>query len=140
MPDKSNREIGRLAGADHHTVDSVRLELEAGGEIPHLNDRTGADGKAYPATRPQVRKITHLPPSPRFRTIGVGNPTPPNDGKIGLVMRCLILDTCKTYQVSQVGHLPPSPPTGTSKNHVLKIQHLPPSLARMARCGRFTKR
>jgi transposase-like protein len=43
----SDRKIAEHIGVDHKTVSAVRRELEAGGEIPHLDQRQGKNGKAY---------------------------------------------------------------------------------------------
>lgn len=51
-PQLSNREHARRTGVDHKTVNSVRGELQSGGEIPHLDTRTAPDGKSYPASQP----------------------------------------------------------------------------------------
>src|SRR5205807_2339709 len=40
------------------TVGAVRENLQTGGEIPHLKDRKGADGKTYP------RIVQYIDPSP----------------------------------------------------------------------------
>ncbi|NJO81962.1 MAG: hypothetical protein HC828_03675, partial [Blastochloris sp.] len=45
----SNREIADRVKCDHKTVGAVRTALEQGGEIPHLTERKGADGKTYAA-------------------------------------------------------------------------------------------
>lgn len=47
-PAKSNRAVAAAVGIDHKTAGGVRRELESGGEIPHLDDREGRDGKTYP--------------------------------------------------------------------------------------------
>jgi ParB-like chromosome segregation protein Spo0J len=46
-PYRSNREIAKKTGIDHKTVEPVRRQLEAGGEIPHLKTIKGMDGKEY---------------------------------------------------------------------------------------------
>lgn len=46
-PYRSNREIAKKTGIDHKTVEPVRRQLEAGGEIPHLKTVKGMDGKEY---------------------------------------------------------------------------------------------
>ncbi|MCL2623771.1 MAG: hypothetical protein FWD31_08910 [Planctomycetaceae bacterium] len=43
----SDRQIADHVGVDKNTVASVRRELEAGGEIHHVNCREGKDGKSY---------------------------------------------------------------------------------------------
>lgn len=44
-PEASDRVIAAQAKVDHKTVGAVRRQAEAGGEIPHLAERVGADGK-----------------------------------------------------------------------------------------------
>jgi len=44
----SDRKVGRYVGVSHRTVASVRQELESGGQIVHLKERKGLDGKTYP--------------------------------------------------------------------------------------------
>lgn len=53
-PEASNREVARVMKVDHHTVASVREDLESTGEFPQLERTIGADGKARPARRPAV--------------------------------------------------------------------------------------
>jgi hypothetical protein len=48
-PDLSNRQIGKLAKADHHKVADRRGELEGTGEISPVEKTLGADGKARKA-------------------------------------------------------------------------------------------
>jgi hypothetical protein len=52
----SDRAIAKIAKVDHKTVGAKRKELEATGEIPQLEKRTGADGKtrATPAEKPKT--------------------------------------------------------------------------------------
>lgn len=47
-----DRVHARRCGVDHKTVTSIRADLVAVGEIPHLTEREGADGKTYPASKP----------------------------------------------------------------------------------------
>lgn len=51
VPGWSNRRVAKLLGVDHHTVASVRVEIEGTGEIPQLTGTTGLDGKTRPTTR-----------------------------------------------------------------------------------------
>ena len=46
-PDATNRKIAAALGVDHKTVGSVRERLEADGEIPQVEARTGIDGTTY---------------------------------------------------------------------------------------------
>lgn len=62
-PGWSNRRMAKSLGVDHHTVASVRLELEPTGEILQLNYTTGLDGKDRPATR--VAQVVHRSPQER---------------------------------------------------------------------------
>lgn len=51
FPGRSSRDIAKQIGCDHKTVEAARRSHEAGGEIPQLHERTGADGKTYQARR-----------------------------------------------------------------------------------------
>lgn len=51
FPDRSSRDIAKQIGCDHKTVEAARQTQESGGEIPHVDERVGADGKTYPAHR-----------------------------------------------------------------------------------------
>jgi phage N-6-adenine-methyltransferase len=57
MPEKSDRHLGRMAGADHKTVGAVRAGLEESGEIPQFekreDPRTGE--RTQPATKPTAK-------------------------------------------------------------------------------------
>jgi hypothetical protein len=48
-PKLSARYLGRLVGVDHHTAQDVKNAMIAGGEIPHLDEIEGKDGKTYRA-------------------------------------------------------------------------------------------
>jgi hypothetical protein len=56
-PEKSDRHIGTIAGADHKTVAKERRKQEGVGEIPHVAKRADTKGRKQPA----IRK---LPPKP----------------------------------------------------------------------------
>jgi hypothetical protein len=49
-PRQSNRLLAELVGVDKNTVQSVRHQLIAGGEIHHVGARDGKDGKVYRPT------------------------------------------------------------------------------------------
>jgi site-specific DNA-methyltransferase (adenine-specific) len=53
-PESSDRWVAGKTGVNHRTVANVRRRLEAGGEILHLPERDGCDGKKYPAAKPTV--------------------------------------------------------------------------------------
>jgi hypothetical protein len=53
-PTSSDRTVAGKTGVNHRTVANVRRRLEAGGEILHLPERDGCDGKKYPAAKPTV--------------------------------------------------------------------------------------
>jgi hypothetical protein len=55
-PNCSNRSIAEQVKLDKNTVQSVRADLETGGEIHHVEERVGRDGKAQPAERKSSRK------------------------------------------------------------------------------------
>jgi hypothetical protein len=62
-PEKSNRQIAKVAKVDHKTVGTIRAEKVATGEIPQLKKTVGADGKTrkQPATRPSPSHREHPP-------------------------------------------------------------------------------
>jgi hypothetical protein len=72
-----DRVHARRCGVDHKTVTSVRGDLVAVGEIPHLPEREGADGKTYPASKPPA-KVAPEPPAPATpaETSGPASPSP----------------------------------------------------------------
>jgi len=46
-PKKSDRHIAQKTGSHHSTVSKSRKELQTGGEISHVENVTGSDGKTY---------------------------------------------------------------------------------------------
>lgn len=52
-PDLTDRELAKLALADHKTVAARRAEAEASGDIPHISpaERVEADGRKSRASR-----------------------------------------------------------------------------------------
>jgi len=59
-PSQSNRQIGEQTKTSHHTVEAVRTEMEATGQIAQLDKTTGADGKTRKRTKsttPEKEKI-----------------------------------------------------------------------------------
>jgi ParB-like chromosome segregation protein Spo0J len=46
-PERSDRWLADVVGADHKTISSVRRHLEVRGEIPQVNRLYGKDGKSY---------------------------------------------------------------------------------------------
>ena len=55
-PERSDRATAKIAHADNKTVAAVRERLEAGEEIPHVEERVGKDGKTQPAGKKPRRK------------------------------------------------------------------------------------
>jgi ParB-like chromosome segregation protein Spo0J len=49
-PQLSNRQHARALAVDAKTVAAVRVAAQEAGEIPHVPDLQGSDGKLYPAT------------------------------------------------------------------------------------------
>lgn len=49
---RSDRVIAEATGTSHHTVATVRVELESVGQIAQLTRRTGSDGKDYRSRQP----------------------------------------------------------------------------------------
>jgi hypothetical protein len=69
-PAKSDRQLGKIAKADHKTVAAQRDRMEATGEIPQVTERAGADGKtrkAKPAAEKQFYRRP-LPHKPELKT------------------------------------------------------------------------
>jgi hypothetical protein len=64
-PAQSDRAVAKMAKVDHKTVAAVRTEAEAGGEIPHVANRTDTKGRQQPAKK-TIRK-TPLDNSVRLR-------------------------------------------------------------------------
>lgn len=65
-PEKSNRQIAAGLQVDHKTVQAVRRDVEATGEIPQLSKTIGADGKARPKPKgppPAKEPAVLRPPS-----------------------------------------------------------------------------
>ncbi len=54
QPDRSNREIGKLVKADHHTVGTVRERLERTGELPKVSATVGRDGRTRRTTEQRL--------------------------------------------------------------------------------------
>jgi hypothetical protein len=54
-PEKSDRQIGEVAKASHHTVASVRADQEGRGQIAHVETRTDTQGRKQPARKERVR-------------------------------------------------------------------------------------
>src|SRR5262249_35114546 len=62
QPEKSNRQIAKIARADDKTVGTVRAGLEATAEIPQLKKTVGADGKAR---KQPTKKVNEESPKPK---------------------------------------------------------------------------
>jgi len=58
-PQWSNNRLADALGVSKNTVEDVRQELEAAGQIERMNELTGSDGRAYPRTQ-TPRKQTVL--------------------------------------------------------------------------------
>jgi hypothetical protein len=56
QPEKSDRQIGKMAEADNKTVAVVRGDLERREEIPHVKARTDTKGRQQPATKAKKAK------------------------------------------------------------------------------------
>jgi ParB-like chromosome segregation protein Spo0J len=60
MPEKSDRELGRMIKSDHKVIGRARRRLESTGAAPQLQKRVGGDGKArkQPAKKVQTDKAS----------------------------------------------------------------------------------
>lgn len=72
-PQLSNREHARRTGVSDKTVGTVRSDLEAGAEIPHLENRQAPDGKSYPSSQPR-REPVEPEPEPAAKSEHVDEP------------------------------------------------------------------
>lgn len=73
-PKATSREIARMVGCSHNTVESQRLEMGSVGQIDQLNRRVGADGKSYPAHRDPPPDVPSDDPPPTIPS----DDTPPD--------------------------------------------------------------
>ena len=53
LPEKSDRQIAAMLGVSHHTVGTVRAEMERRGQIAHVETRTDSKGREQPASKPR---------------------------------------------------------------------------------------
>jgi len=53
-PTVSDRTIAKKVGVDHKTVSAVRGKMVSGGEIPHLKEVKGSDGKSYSVEKKEL--------------------------------------------------------------------------------------
>lgn len=80
-PDLSDRAIAKTAHVDHTTVANRRRKLEAGGEIHHLETRTGRDGKAQSSTKATTKPKAEPPASAEPETRAAAPPAEPEPPK-----------------------------------------------------------
>lgn len=59
-PQRSARWVAKMLGVSHHTVIDVRVELQSGGQIAHLDRILGEDGKRYSSSLDSAKQ--GLPP------------------------------------------------------------------------------
>jgi ParB-like chromosome segregation protein Spo0J len=91
QPDASDRSIAGQTGASHPTVARVRSELEAGGTIYHLPDRTGRDGKKYPAAAKPTVYAASSSEGRRAKSLldRLGDDAPPRPASIRVLHKLL---------------------------------------------------
>jgi hypothetical protein len=61
MPEKSDREIGRMAGVSKNTAAAVRSEMEGRGQIDHVEKRKDTKGRKQPARKRPASKPKPAP-------------------------------------------------------------------------------
>lgn len=66
-PEASDRSIAERAGVSKTTAADVRAELEAGGQIDHLKERIGSDGKKQKAQKQKAPLPAKLTPAQRAK-------------------------------------------------------------------------
>jgi hypothetical protein len=67
-PERSDRATAELVRVDHKTVGSVRRDLEARGDVPHVEKRVDTKGRKQPTSKPPKSKAdraTTKPPKPK---------------------------------------------------------------------------
>jgi hypothetical protein len=82
-PESSSRAIAARLGVDHKTVESVRQELEARGEFPHVDTRTDTKGRKQPSSRTRRQEAPQEPQEPEPVNSGhepIIEPTALDDG------------------------------------------------------------
>jgi phage N-6-adenine-methyltransferase len=62
--EKSDRAVARDVGVSHHTVASVREDVEARGQIAHVDKRVDSQGRQQPATKPARPAAAPAPAAP----------------------------------------------------------------------------
>jgi hypothetical protein len=62
-PTKSDRAVAEVVKVSHVTVGAKRKELEAGGQIDHVEKRVGGDGKTYKQPTKTVAAISSIDPT-----------------------------------------------------------------------------
>jgi hypothetical protein len=76
MPEKSNRQIGGMIKASHHTVEAIRTKMESTGQIAQFKKTIGKDGKPRSTKRkhPREKLAKVIPSKPEIEKEGeVGN-------------------------------------------------------------------
>ncbi len=63
-PERSNRQTAKIVGVDDKTAGSVRRELEARSEIPHVAKTVDTKGRKQPASKPPKSKAAVEAPEP----------------------------------------------------------------------------
>ncbi len=66
-PEKSDRQIGKIAGVSKNTAAAVRSEMEGRGQIDHVEKRKDTQGRAQPAAK---RKRSNIRANIRAVTLG----------------------------------------------------------------------
>jgi hypothetical protein len=61
LPEKSDRQIAAMLGVSHHTVGTVRAEMEGRGQIAHVTTRTDTRGRKQPARKRSSRNMVRYP-------------------------------------------------------------------------------
>ncbi len=107
----SDRTIAAHVGVDPKTVGKYRAEMQRGEEIPHVNARTGKDGKTYevpdkpcekPSSPVQVPKQISVPPGDLVRCPSCGRDVEPDAD--GACPECLEPELAVTVVPPQKPH------------------------------------
>ena len=107
-PESSDRCVAGKTGVNHRTVAGVRKELEARGEILHLPERNGQDGKKYPAAAKPTVYAASSSEGRRAKSLldRLGDDAPPRPTSIRVLHKLLNRKDREALKCCPEAHLP----------------------------------
>ena len=108
-PEASDRCVAGQTGVNHRTVAGVRKQLVAGGEILHLPNRTGLDGKKYPAAAKPTVYAASSSEGRRAKSLldSLGEDAPPRPASIRVLHKLLNRKEREALKSCPEAKLPP---------------------------------